>query len=170
MRSRWAVGLALVLSIWSQLPLDACGDKFLMVGRGAKFDRVFASLYPGTIVILARDLARATERTSALRKALTYAGHRVSLIRSDEVTAALQRSRTDIVIADGHDAPTIDPQLTLLASKPTMLYVLMDKEPKQATGVNTLCELKQSDRLMRWLQVIDDAMQARARSGMRFGG
>ena len=26
---------------------QACGDKFLMVGRGAKFQRAYASVYPG---------------------------------------------------------------------------------------------------------------------------
>ena len=162
--------LALVLSNWSQSPLDACGDKFLLIGRGAKLDRAYASLYPGAIVILARDRARATERTSVLRKALTGAGHRVSLITSDEIVSTLQGGRTDIVIADGLDAPTIDPQLTLLSSKPTMLYVLMDREPKPAVAVNTVCQLKQSDRALRWLRVIEDAMQARARSGTRVTG
>ena len=110
MRSRCAVMVALVLLIWSQLPLDACGDKFLLIGRGATFGQVYASLYPGTIVILARDPARASERTAVLRKALTSAGHRVSLITSDELTATLQRGRTDIVeaqvlVARGDVAP-----------------------------------------------------------------
>jgi hypothetical protein len=82
----------------------------------------------------------------------------------------LQRGRTDIVIAAGHDAPTIDPQLAVLSSKPTTLYVLMDREPKSAVGVNTVCQLKQSDELRRWLHVIEEAMQARARSATRITG
>lgn len=167
MRSRCAVMVALVLLIWSQLPLDACGDKFLLIGRGATFGQVYASLYPGTIVILARDPARASERTAVLRKALTSAGHRVSLITSDELTATLQRGRTDIVIADELDAATIDPQVTLLASKPTMLYVLMDRERKRAIGAKTVFHLKQSDKPQRWWHVVENTMQARARSGTR---
>ena len=167
MRSRSAVMVALALLIWSPLPLDACGDKLLLFGRGVRFDQAYASLYPGTIMILARDRARATERTSGLRKVLTSAGHRVSLITSDELDTTLQRGRTDIVIADGLDAPTIDPQLTRLSSKPTMLYVLMDREPKPAVRVNAAWQLKQSDKAPQWLRVIEDAMQARARSGTR---
>jgi hypothetical protein len=172
MRSRCAVMVALVLLIWSHSPLDACGDKFLLagIGRGAKFDRAYAPLYPGSIVILARDRAPAMERTAVLRKALTYAGHRVSLITSDELAATLQRGRTDIMIADRLEAVLIDPQLTLLSLKPTMLYVLTDRDRKQDVGVKTVYQLKKSDSLLRWLRVIDDAMQSRARSGTRVTG
>jgi ABC-type amino acid transport substrate-binding protein len=135
-----------------------------------KFDRAYASLYPGSIAILTRDRARATEGTASLRKVLTYAGHRVSLITSDELAATLQNGRTDIVIADGLQASLIDPQLKLLSAAPTMLYVVMDKDRKQAAGVNAAYHVKQSDKPLRWLLVIDDAMQARARSGRRVKG
>jgi hypothetical protein len=141
MRSRSAVIVGLVLLIWTPLPLDACGDKHLHFGR-VRSDHLYASLYPGSIVILARDRARATKGTAGLRRALTDAGHRVSLITRDELAATLQNGRTDIVIADGLQAPLIDPQLTRLSSKPTMLYVLMDEEPKPAGGVNAVCQLK----------------------------
>ena len=171
MRSMWTVVLALILLTWSHSPLGACGDKFLLVGigRGAKFDR-YASLYPGSIVILARDRARAMERTAFLRKALASAGHRVSLITSDELAATLQRGRTDIVIADRFDGPLIDPQLTVLSFKPTMLYVLTDRDQKRAVGVKTVYQLKKDDSLSRWFQVIDEAMQSRAQSGTRVTG
>ena len=170
MRSRSAGMVALILLLWSPSPLDACGDKLLHFGRGVRFDHEYASLYPGRIVILTRDRALATRGTATLRKGLTHAGHQVSLITSDELAATFQNGRTDIVIADGVQAPLLDSQLTLLSSRPTMLYVQMDKAPKPAVGVNTVFRLKQSDPPRRWLRVIEDVMEARARSGTRVTG
>jgi hypothetical protein len=167
MRSVFTVMVALVLLTWIQLPLDACGDKFLLVGRGASYVRVFASVYPGSIAIYTRDSARAAERTAGLRKVLTHAGHRVSVVSGNNLIDMLQRGRTDIVIADGINAPTIDPQLSSFPSQPTVLYVLMDRDGHRTGGAGAGYRLKQSDKALRWLQVIESEMQARAQSGTR---
>ena len=78
----------------------------------------------------------------------------------------LQRGRTDIVIAAGIDAPTIDPQLSSFPSQPTVLYVLMDRDGHR-TAADASYRLKQSDKGLRWLQVIESEMQTRAQSGTR---
>lgn len=159
----------LILSAWSALPLDACGDKFLLVGRGATFGRTYASVYPGGIIIYARDSAGATERTAGLRTVLTRAGHRVSVVSEDRLAAALQRGGTDIVIADGMAAPVVERQLPQSESKPTVLYVLMDSDKKTASKT-TVYALKQSDKAPRVRQVIENAMKARAQAGTRVRG
>src|SRR5262249_11339523 len=34
--------------------VQACGDKFLLIGRGAKFRQAYAAIYPASIVLFAR--------------------------------------------------------------------------------------------------------------------
>src|SRR3954467_1383427 len=71
---------ALIVSVPAlNLVGQACGDKFLMVGRGARFQRAYASVYPGNVVIYARPSAdpKAAIRDPQLHKALRQAGHAV---------------------------------------------------------------------------------------------
>jgi hypothetical protein len=167
MRSVLSFGVVFVLVTFSQLSLDACGDKFLIVGRLAHFSQVYAALYPGSIAIYTRDAARAADRTKNLRKLLTRAGHRVSVIAASDLPSMLQRGGIDIVIADSVEAREIDRQLTMAGSKPTPLYVRMAKD-KAGGGTGTPAyRLQQSDKGPRWLQVIDDAMQERVKAGTR---
>ncbi len=53
-----------------------------MVGRGAKFQRAYASVYPGKLLIYARPVTdpKAAIRDPQLHKALRQAGHAVSVI------------------------------------------------------------------------------------------
>ena len=75
------VVLALSASAWYPAA-QACGDKFLMVGRGAKFQRAYASVYPGKVLIYARPShdPKAGVNNVQLHKALRQAGHAVSII------------------------------------------------------------------------------------------
>jgi len=168
MHSIRLVVVVLVLLVSSPLPLGACGDKFLFVGRGASFGRTYASLYPGGIVIYTRDRA-ALERTAGLREVLAKAGHRVSVVSEDRLGEALQRGLTDIVIANGAEAPFVERQMTHSGAKPTILYVLMDRD--KATASKTIgYALRQSDKAPRFLQVIETAMKVRTQAGTRARG
>ena len=75
------VGLAVSISA-IQPVAQACGDKFLMVGRGAKFQRAYASVYPGKLLIYAKPSSdpKAAIRDPQVHKALRQAGHTVSII------------------------------------------------------------------------------------------
>jgi hypothetical protein len=166
MRSLATVVATSVLVAVSWISIDACGDKFLLVGRGVSVGRTYASLYPGRIVIYMRQNAEAVERTDGLRKLLTRAGHQVSVATGDQLQT-LQPGHTDIVISDGADAGAVDAQLTGLTSKPTVLFVLMNKDKRSSAATKTVCQLKQSDKADRFLTVIEDAMKARQQSGTR---
>ena len=77
------VVVAMAVSVPAMYPVaHACGDKFLMAGRGAKFQRAYASVYPSKLLIYARPSTdpRAAIRDPQLQKALRQAGHSVSII------------------------------------------------------------------------------------------
>ena len=85
----------------------ACGDKFLMVGRGAKFQRAYASVYPGKVLIFARPStdAKAAIRDPQLHKALRQAGHAVSVIEDWALLEqALKSVPVDLVLVDVAEA------------------------------------------------------------------
>ena len=58
-------------------PIAACGDKFLGAGRGPRFSKVYAAIYPGRLVFMpAKEISRMTGWTKALRRA----GHQVAIV------------------------------------------------------------------------------------------
>ena len=78
--SRIALLVVMAIGVSALYPAaQACGDKFLMVGRGARFQRAYASVYPGKVLIYARPSTdmKAAIRDPQLHKALRQAGHAV---------------------------------------------------------------------------------------------
>ena len=146
--------------------LEACGDKLLMVGRGLRFQRAYASEYPGTIVIYARATAsaKAAIRDSDLQKNLRQAGHSVSVIENSELFAqALRTVPVDVVLADVADAPMIEPLAQASASRPAVRYVSSPAANAETKRLQQqyACPLKPSDNTVKYLDVIEDAMKAR---------
>jgi hypothetical protein len=142
---------------------DACGDKFLMIGRGAKFQRAYASVYPGKVLIYARPStdAKAAIRDPQLHKALRQAGHAVSVIEDWALLEqALKGVPVDVVLADVAEATRLQ---TALAASNTQADALYVSFPRAVPPSNVICRLKANDRPLRFLDEIENAMKARAR-------
>ena len=147
--------------------VQACGDKFLLVGRGVAFHRAYAAVYPASIVIYAQPQRHAADaiRHPRLQSNLKLAGHRVLLVENDAALArALELDRVDLVLTDVADADLLSKQATASPSKPTVLPVMYQptKEEAKAIEARYQCRLTSSDRADRYLIAIDDAMKARA--------
>lgn len=147
--------------------VQACGDKFLLLGRGVKYHRAYAAIYPASIVIYAvpqRNAAKAI-RDPRLQNELKLAGHRVSIVETEAALArALSSERVDLVLTDVADADATAKQGGASASKPTVLPVMYEptREEVKAIEARYQCRLKSSDRADRYLATIDDAMKVRA--------
>jgi hypothetical protein len=106
-------------------PIDliACGDKFLRVGRSARFRR-YAAVHPGAILIYSP--ANSTRAgIDELKALLKRAGHKaVALDRHASVSAALAASSYDVVIADYLDADRLKTDLQSAPSHPTLLPIV----------------------------------------------
>jgi hypothetical protein len=141
--------------------LQACGDKFLMVGRGARFQRVYASVHPGKVLIYARPSTdnKAAIRDPQLHKALRQAGHAVSAIEDWTLfEQALKTVPVDVVLVDFAEADRIQPVLAAASTRPDPLYVAA------ASGVAPpICKLKANDRPVRFLDEVENVMKARSR-------
>lgn len=162
----WGFMVALALAAATLTPaLQACGDKFLMVGRGAKFQRVYASVHPGRVLIYARPSAdaKAAIRDPQLHKALRQAGHSVSVIEDwSLLEQALKSVPVDVVLVDVDEAEKLQRVVTGSPSSPEALYVASPSAPP-ALQKQFMCKLKASDRSVRFLDEVENVMKGRAK-------
>lgn len=146
---------------------QACGDKFLLLGRGVKFQRAYAAAYPASIVIYAQPQRSAAKaiRDPRLQSDLKIAGHRVVVVETEAaLVRALGTERVDLVLTDVADADRTSTEGAASPSKPTVLPVMYEPTREEAKRIEARyqCRLTSSDRADRYLRTIDDAMKARA--------
>jgi hypothetical protein len=122
-------------------PIAACGDKFLGAGRGPRFSKVYAAIYPGRLVMYAPAKGELAAM-NGLDKALRRAGHQV-LVAKDLATLerALQDRPFDIVLADTAHVAEAGTAAGDIAVKPSVLTV--------------------SKSAVNFLRTVDDTMKSR---------
>jgi hypothetical protein len=161
-----ALVVALIVSVPALYPAaQACGDKFLMVGRGARFQRAYASVYPGKILIYARSSTdpKAAIRDPQLHKALRQAGHAVSVIEDWALLEqALRTVPVDVVLVDVGEAARLRDLMSSSPTHPDALYVA---SPSKGNRVDSqiACRLKSSDRPLKYLDEIENTMKGRSK-------
>jgi len=163
--------IALVLlasSLGRPVTVNACGDKFLQIGRGARF-RAYAAIYPASILIYAHGLGPSTAvRDRGLQASLKAAGHTLTTVEDERLLEqALKSDKFDLVLADVSDAASLELEVQSSPTRPTLLPVTFKPTKMEADALEKQfnCRLKSSDRSDRYLSVIDDAMKARAKDG-----
>jgi len=166
-------GLAIAVS--GSQAVSACGDKFLLVGRGVRFDQAYAAIHPASILIVVpvKSVKSAAVRDSHLLTALKRAGHKVEVVQQPANLAdAVNRSRHDIILVEQadvsalHEIPTAAGQL-----KPSIVGVLEDPSPSALTDAHRQLEyvLPTPTSLAHILNLMDDVMKARLDSARRVG-
>jgi DNA-binding NtrC family response regulator len=123
MRRRVFITGLIAATAAGSIDLDACGDKFLRVGRSARFRR-YAAVHPAAILIY-RPVNSTRAGIDELKALLKRAGHKaVALDRAASVSAALAASPYDVVIADYLDAERLKGDLRSAASQAALLPIL----------------------------------------------
>jgi hypothetical protein len=146
----------------------ACGDKFLIVGRAARFTQAYAAIHPATILLYTPSgrVGSTAILDPKFQASLTRAGHRLQVVKNEELLiSTLQAGRFDLVLADVADLEAIKVKAEQSPSQPTVLPVMYKPTKAEAEAVKARyrCELKSSDRPARYLSTIDDEMQARVK-------
>lgn len=122
-RGAWFVIVA-VLLVTNVGPIAACGDKFLGAGRGPRFSKVYAAVYPGRLLLYAPAKGELAGMTTGLGKALRSAGHQVMIAKDlPTLTKALQDRAVDIVLVDTTRMAEAGGIAQEIAAKPTVLPV-----------------------------------------------
>jgi vacuolar-type H+-ATPase subunit F/Vma7 len=153
--------------------VSACGDKFVVVGRGVRFEQAYAAIHPASILIVlpAKNVKSAAVRDSRLVTALKMAGHRVEVVQQPaNVANALARSRRDIILVEQADAPALaDIAMPAGQPKPSVVAVLEDPSASALTEARRQLEyvLATPAPIGRILNLMDDVMKARLDSAHR---
>ena len=123
MRRRWLASvmtLAIVVAIGADLL--ACGDKFLRVGRSARF-RGYASVHPSSILIYAPRWTR--HGISDFEEILKRGGHKPLTVTTETaMSQAFANGKYAVVITSYPDAGAVKKQIELLPPGPQLLPLL----------------------------------------------
>lgn len=154
-------GIAFVLLLCVGTVASACGDKFLVVGRGIRFERLHAAAHPGSILIYRNASYEDPKAGSDLQDALKKVGHTVQSV--DDVTkldATLKTGKFDLVILNLADTPLLEEQIISSPSKPAVLPIIYNRTGTEvaAAGQKYDCILKASGKNTNVLSVVDEAM------------
>jgi hypothetical protein len=159
--------VALAIGVPALYPVaHACGDKFLMVGRGAKFQRAYASVYPGKLLIYAKPSTdpKAAIRDPQFHKALRQAGHTVSIIEDwSLLEQAVKNGPVDIILVDAAEASRLEAVVAASLAHPDAMYVAFPSKQSAAADKSLNVRLKSSDRAMKYLDEIENVMKARSK-------
>lgn len=128
--------------------LLACGDKFLVAGRGTRYQRP-KNARAASILIYANP---SSDLPTVLRKlrvenALKQEGHRSATVASfEQLSTILQSGRFDVVLASGDDAATVE---QLLGEAPDAAVVLT-VSPRQRSVLEAIDKaVERRDRNIR---------------------
>ena len=123
LRSLAAVGTITLVLISVSADLNACGDKFLRMGRSARF-KGYAAVHPASILIY-RSAKSTPEGIKEFEALLKRAGHRPLAVENGAALAPFMAGgQYDVVIADYADTGRIKQELQSLSSKAELLPVL----------------------------------------------
>lgn len=167
MRLRAVMLLAAAVFLhWDGNRVQACGDKFLLNGKGAKFRQAYAAIYPASVVVVAlpqRDSGKAL-RDPRLLTDLKQAGHQVAVVEDERALAhTLTSGRVDVLLTDAADADRLTALADSAPTRPKVLPVMFRPTKQEISAVEARYKqnLKSGDRSIKYLSAIEDVMKAK---------
>lgn len=166
MKRLFAATLILGTTVIGWRDLSACGDKFLIPGRGMTFLQAYKPARVASVVIYAPSTnsvdVLATAKVEAL---LTLVGHRVNTVRTPSaLSQRLASAKTDIVLTDLNDAAGLLVQAQLAPNRPTVVPVMATKADATAAKKQYAFQIKNNDDQGTFLAKIDSVMKQRAKA------
>lgn len=143
----------------------ACGDKFLVPSRGARFELSMAVRQRAAILLYAHPqsaLASAVTRLS-IDPALQKAGYRPTFVAgAGELEQALRRGGWDVVLADVADGPAVT-RAVAMGDTPAVLAVVSETKGVDMSRTKKLYTvvLKTPKHSQSFIDAIDDAFVQR---------
>jgi len=157
------VGILLATAALGTVQLDACGDKFLRMGRSARL-RGYAAVHPASILILTP--ARATPSSiKQFETLLKRAGHTPRAVPHEtDLGLAIANAPYDVVIAAFADTHQVEELLRSLTVRPDVLPILHKPTPEVAAAAAAAYHCKLQPDVMtkhEALAEIDHLMERR---------
>lgn len=148
----------------------ACGDKLMLLSRGARFGQVFHHAHAVSILAYTRQNSAvpAVVRDLELQPALKEAGDKLHVVEDRAAfNEALKTGKYDLVLADLADAEGLEEQVRSAPSSPMMLLVVYkpSKAEENAAGKKFQSVLKAPGKADHYLAAIDKAMELKLKGG-----
>jgi hypothetical protein len=141
---------------------EACGDKFLRVGRGARYQRAYVAVHPASLLLLARPGSSVAAALKELEPALRRAGHKPVVVRDTaEVPQALERGHFNIVLTDLKDVPSVEKATPVAGARVDVLPFLGQPtaEARAAAEADYHCVAEVPGKKADVLGKIDELME-----------
>lgn len=147
----------------------ACGDKLMLLTRGARFRQVHPGAHAASILAYTRQNSAvpAVVRELELQPALKKAGHKLQGVEDPtKLDEALKTGKYDLVLADVADAEGLEQQARSAPSRPMVLPVIYKptKAERTATRKKFRCVLKAPGNTAGYLAAIDEAMELKLKT------
>jgi hypothetical protein len=167
---RKAVGfLAGMAGVWLLCWADAqaCGDKFLVVGRGVRYSRAHAAARTTSILIYKNAGSRiaAGSTDAQLVSNLKQAGYKVQSVENAAgLQNALKSAKYDLVLADIADSPSLEKDVASEPSKPLVVPVLYEPSSAELAAAKKEygCAMKAPNK--DYLATIDEILARKAKA------
>jgi hypothetical protein len=167
MRKMSFVLLAVVaLSVVASPDARACGDKFLLTGRRARFQRAYCAIHPASILVYVnpKSSRAAAMRDPQFLNDLKMAGHKPQIVTEvGRLHELLAVASYDVILTELPDAGAIKQHLETSAPGAVLLPILY--KPSNADLSLATQQygtvLTAPDKMTHFLSVIDDVMRAR---------
>jgi hypothetical protein len=155
------VGLLVAVGLWMGADLLACGDKFLVSGRGTRYQRP-KSARAASVLIYANPSTglQAALKNVPLDSVLKHEGHRsTTVVAPDQLSAILASGRFDVVLVASDDAAAVEKLLGRDPDAPVVLAFCVKAagQEKPASEKSASC-LKTPPREGSLLEAIDKAV------------
>jgi CheY-like chemotaxis protein len=147
--------------------LLACGDKFLMVSRGTRYQR--AALARNAAILVYANPTTSVQKalgSTPLDLALRKAGYKATLVTgADELDKALRQGGWDLVVADLADSAALRSRLQG-SGAPVVLPVAYNATTTQVAQAKKDYQrvVKAPVKSQAFLEAIDDALAQRERA------
>ena len=168
-RSRFAGAVLGAAALFGTVAF-ACGDKLLVIGRGVRSQRVYAS-HVGNLVIYSTDTqSGGALRSAKLQTALKRAGHKLRMVeKNSQLNELLKSERVDVVLADIGELAGITRELQSAPSRPVVLPILFKPSRAEFSAAQREYQfaLKVPADDIQYLIAIDEAMKSRLRTGAK---
>lgn len=161
------IGAAAAVGVVAGADAFACGDKFLAVGRGTRYQRPKGAR-SAAVLFYASPASGLTSALKAmsLDSAVRNEGHRTTSVATlEQLAAALAGGRFDVVFADAADVPGVERVLRGRPDAPTLLpFCDGAKEAAGAGGPKTALCVASPPKERSILDAIDQAVAERDRA------
>jgi len=161
------VGFVAAVGLCTGTDLLACGDKFLVAGRGTRYQRP-KNARAASVLIYADPSSGlpATLQNVPMESALKRQGHRSTTVETvEQLAAILSGGRFDVILVASSVAATVEKLLGGGPDAPVVVAFCVKDQP--TAGKSAPCSVKTPPKERSLLEAIDKAVERHDRNARR---